>query len=268
VIKAAVLGSPIAHSLSPLLHRTAYESLGIEAEYSALDMQPDVARTFLSTALESGWTGFSLTMPLKETIFDLNFKVDPLASRMRSANTLVKDGSTFKASSTDASAFARLLERTKKDRVAIIGGGGTARAALGALDSSATSIDFLLRTPSRSQTLENIAQKSRLDFFDMSHDLRNYDLVISTVPSGASAEVLGLIKNFHGTFFEVLYNPSPTRALQHAQAQGNATFDGLDLLVEQALDQISLFSGVEFDYASMRAKLLEAGRAKIDRRNA
>jgi len=268
VIKAAVLGSPIVHSLSPLLHRTAYQLLGVEAEYSALDMQPDVARTFLATALESGWTGFSLTMPLKETIFDLNFEVDPLASRMRSANTLVKHDATFKASSTDASAFARLLERTKKDRVAIIGGGGTARAALGALDSSATSIDFLLRTPSRSQTLGDIAEKSRLDFFDMSHDLTSYDLVISTVPSGTSVRVLGLIEKFRGTFFEVLYNPSPTQALQYAKDRGNSTFDGLDLLVEQALDQISLFSGVEFDYASMRAELLEVGRAEIARRNA
>ena len=268
MIKAAVLGSPIVHSLSPLLHRTAYQLLGVEAEYSALDMQPDVARTFLATALESGWTGFSLTMPLKETIFDLNFEVDPLASRMRSANTLVKHDATFKASSTDASAFARLLERTKKDRVAIIGGGGTARAALGALDSSATSIDFLLRTPSRSQTLGDVAEKSRLDFFDMSHDLTSYDLVISTVPSGASVRVLELIEKFRGTFFEVLYNPSPTQALQYAKDRGNSTFDGLDLLVEQALDQISLFSGVEFDYASMRAELLEVGRAEIARRNA
>ena len=71
MIKAAVLGSPISHSLSPALHKRANELLGVAGSYGAIDLIPELAGDFFSRALEEDWTGFSLTMPLKETIFEL-----------------------------------------------------------------------------------------------------------------------------------------------------------------------------------------------------
>src|ERR1019366_7135015 len=153
MIKAAVLGSPIGHSLSPALQKQAYEILGVPASYGAIELIPEHAEEFFEMAVLDEWTGFSLTMPLKEAIFDLNFNVDPIALRMRSANTLIKENDTFFATSTDRTGFIRLFESIEPRRAAIIGGGGTARAALGALDGMATSVDFLLRSPLRAELL-------------------------------------------------------------------------------------------------------------------
>jgi shikimate dehydrogenase len=147
--------------------------------------------------------------------------------------------------------------------VAIIGGGGTARAALSALDSPSVAVDFLLRSEQRSQMLSQIANSSKVGFFDMEHDLEGYDLIISTVPAGASELVASKNWSKEAIFFEVLYNPFPTAALKRAKELGCKTMDGMQLLVEQALDQIHLFSGTQFDYDQMRSLLLGVGRAQL-----
>jgi shikimate dehydrogenase len=263
MIKAAVLGSPISHSLSPLLHMAAYKELGLQADYQGIELTLENAPTFFERAKNEGWTGFSLTMPLKESVFNSGFEIEPIALQMRSANTLLFKGGNFSALSTDRTAFIRLLENVKKTRVAIIGGGGTARAALGALNGSAVEVDFLLRSAQRSQTLKGIATKSEVNFFDMQHPLDGYDLVISTVPASASEIVAAKSWNKETTFFEVLYNPFPTQGLKRAQEIGSQVIDGMQLLVEQALDQIQLFSGLDFDFDLMRRNLLGVGRAQL-----
>lgn len=267
MIKAAVLGSPISHSLSPALHKRAYELLDIPASYTAVELTPERSLEFFAAALDEDWTGFSLTMPLKETIFDLaqslDFEIEPISSRMRSANTVMKVGNIFRASSTDRTGFIRLLEDVKKDRVAVIGGGGTARAALGALDGSARNIDFLIRNPARAQTLSTIASSSSVDFFGMDHSLEGYDLVISTVPAGASDSIAENLTFIIPTFFEVLYDPYPTPLLAKTISLGSEVLDGIDLLVEQALDQIRLFSATSFDMNSMRQELITVGRREL-----
>jgi shikimate dehydrogenase len=281
MIKAAVLGSPISHSLSPLLHRTAYNELGLKAEYEAISIELDESKKFFLEALSQDWTGFSLTMPLKESIFDstlteaLNasgaplFDIDPIAHRMKSVNTLLRHDDTFYATSTDRTGFLRLFKGLTIRSALIIGGGGTARAALGALDGLCPEIHFILRSHSRSESLTPIALKSRLEFFGMDHSLANYDLIISTTPAGASDFILDRSHSESHYFgsdqivFEVLYRPYPTRFLHCAKRAGLRTFDGLDLLVEQALDQITLFSGVLFDYTEMRKMLLTVAREAL-----
>jgi shikimate dehydrogenase len=267
MIKAAVLGSPIGHSLSPLLHRRAYEILGAAASYEAIDLKPEGALAFFETAFEEGWTGFSLTMPLKESIIEvaavLGFEIDSPAMRAASGNTVLRRENNFYVTSTDRTGFIRMLESVKKDRVAIIGGGGTARAALSALDANSGSIDFLLRTSGRRVALEQIAEKSELHFFGMDHSLEGYDLVISTVPAGVSDEIASGISYRIPTFFEVLYNPYPTALLARCAEFGSETFDGIDLLVEQALDQIALFSARNFDYSMMRSALTATARERL-----
>ena len=268
MIKAAVLGSPINHSLSPLLHNAAYDFLGIPGKYEAIDLTPENARSFFIAALKEDWTGFSLTMPLKETVVDvgadLGFDIDPIALRMRSANTLFRNGNTFAALSTDRTAFVHLLADIKKEKVAIIGGGGTARAALCALDGVATSIDFLLRSQNRRDLLSSLGLKSRLNFHAMDYSLEGYDLVIATVPVGASDLIAHTLECTVPTFFEVLYKPYPTPLLSRARALGSRTIDGMDLLVEQAIDQIALFTGSLFNREELRTHLLKVGRSHLD----
>ena len=267
MIKAAVLGSPISHSLSPLLHKKAYQLLGIEASYGAIEVTPESAEEFFRKALEEDWTGFSLTMPLKETVIDvggvLGFEIEADAQTMKSGNTMYRKDESFHISSTDRTGFIRLFENIECARTLIIGGGGTARAALSALDGRAESVDFLLRSPARQGALLHIARQSKVGFFPMECSLAGYDLVVSTVPAGVTDAMSDLLDFSIPTLCEVLYNPYPTKLLGKAKSLGSVTIDGIDLLVEQALDQISIFSAMEFDYEHMRFELQKVARAHL-----
>jgi shikimate dehydrogenase len=97
MINAAVLGSPISHSLSPLLHQTAYSLLGIEGSYSAIEVKGEELIEFIEGSLNQDWRGFNLTMPLKEGIFDSQaVNLDERATLIRSANTLIREGSRYR----------------------------------------------------------------------------------------------------------------------------------------------------------------------------
>ena len=133
MIKCAVLGSPIKHSLSPLIHRLAYEELGIEGTYDAIEINENNFADFFLKARNESWTGFSLTMPLKEIASELADQSDDFVKKIKSANTLIKVGEKWIALSTDAMAFKSLIDLPENSKVKIIGGGGTARAAVGAL---------------------------------------------------------------------------------------------------------------------------------------
>lgn len=262
MIKAAVIGSPIQHSLSPLIHNKAYEILGIEGSYERFDIDVESFDSFIAASLSEMWTGFSMTMPLKEAALLQRFDVDTRAMKIQSANTLIRMGDTYRALSTDVLAFDRILAGLDFSRVLVIGGGGTARAALGALDSLVEKITVVQRNDARNRQLLSSVDSSNLYFVDFSHPLEQYDLVISTTPQGASDIFADRVKGEVKTLIEVLYNPSPTK-LSHAWSKnGGKVIDGLDLLVEQALDQIHLMSGISFDFAPMREALLVEVRSR------
>jgi shikimate dehydrogenase len=269
MIKAAVLGSPIAHSLSPLLHTSAYEILGIEGDYSAIEVPSPTLVPFLDRSLDEGWTGFNLTMPLKESVFDSGIVTfDESSSKIRSANTLVRTGDRYLATSTDASAFTRLLRDIPVDHTAIIGGGGTARAAIGAISERAKTIDLFLRTPGRADIAQVIAPKVQFEVKSMSSSLEGYDLVINTTPAGSADHFASGLRETSGLYFECLYQPWPTELSFAWKELGGATLNGIDLLVEQALDAIALLTGETFDYGELRERLLTVATERVSTQSA
>lgn len=270
MIKAAVLGSPIEHSLSPVLHNHAYKVLGVVGEYQKLEVKSGELASFIASNRDSGWTGFSLTMPLKEEVVELDIEIEESARNSKSANTLLipKDGSRPRALSTDKLAFDRLLKVNANSRIALLGGGGTARSVLASLNQRVESVDVFLRNPAKGRALGPAAPQCKLTISEFTHfevpSLADYDFLISTVPAGASDELAAQISQAaksHSdlSFVEVLYNPWPTDLLATLRSQGASCVDGLDLLVEQALDQIALFVEVDFDYSKMRKELLKVG---------
>jgi shikimate dehydrogenase len=262
MIRAAVLGSPIQHSLSPLIHTKAYELLGIEGSYERFDVGVDQFEEFIESSLSQSWTGFSMTMPLKESAFKYDFDVDSRSSKIQSANTLIREGSSYRVLSTDVSAFDRILTGITFSEVLLIGGGGTARAALGALDGLVEKITIVQRSDARNNQLKACVDSSELNFVDFSHQLNAYDLVISTTPQGVSDIFAERVNSDVKTLIEVLYKPSPTKLSEAWLKHGGNVINGLDLLVEQALDQIHLMTGASFDYAWMRTALLEEVRIR------
>lgn len=260
-LRGAVLGSPIAHSLSPLLHKTAYKLLGINGEYSAIEVKSGELQRFLDTRGQD-FDYLSLTMPLKEEALDLqsninlDSKIDKLGRRIQSINTLVRDDGVWSATSTDGSGFIKSLNNAGYDhfeRVLILGAGGTARAVAGAVDDIATSVDVMRRSVRRSPAIAACFEKIECNFLDWDDlaDLSGYDLVVNTTPSGAADLVAeNLSRNIKGLLFDVLYKPWPTLLARRWSDSGGKILGGLELLLYQGIDQLNLvadFAGASID---------------------
>ncbi|MEY3354543.1 MAG: hypothetical protein RLZZ302_98, partial [Actinomycetota bacterium] len=166
MIKAAVLGSPISHSLSPRLHTAAYKFLNISGTYSSFEVSTGSLREFLADKTDS-WSGFSLTMPLKEEALSCVDFIDPLVRRIKSGNTLVNEDGIWKLHSTDVIGFKNAWQMNKPENpssVVIIGSGATARAAAAAFDSVSTSIKVLHRNPDREKSMQECLLHSSINF--------------------------------------------------------------------------------------------------------
>lgn len=246
MIRGAVLGSPISHSLSPILHRTAYEKLGVFGQYQAIDVTAEKLQEFIS-GLDESWTGFSLTMPLKEEILSIADEVDELALRIHSANTLVRSSGGWRALSTDVNGFTQALIAhgvTDFDRVVILGSGATARAAAASCDAPHRTIKIIHRTPERETAMRRAVTQANLEFAPWGSDLTEADLLINATPAGVADSYSERLEGtVHGVYFEALYKPWPTKMLAKWRALNGFGIDGLDLLVHQGIDQVEMMTG-------------------------
>ena len=259
--RAAVLGSPIAHSLSPALHNAAYLALDIEGKYDAVEVKSGELTGFMEQVrvTDANWIGFSLTMPLKEEVLKVADKVDSLAKQINSANTLIPTLDGWFATSTDVAGFIWALAQhkvTEYKSVQIIGAGGTARAAAAAIDAPGVSIQVINRNPDREADMRSAISLSELSFVSWDNVVLDADLVINTTPKGAADS----LPSGSGVLFESLYNPWPTKL---ASNWNGKVIDGMDLLIHQAIDQINLMTGFVIDRKLMYPLLRAAGEAEL-----
>ncbi|GLZ75298.1 shikimate 5-dehydrogenase [Actinorhabdospora filicis] len=264
--RAAVLGSPVTHSLSPVIHNAGYAAAGLTGwSYGRHDVTEEALPGFLGGLGES-WAGLSLTMPLKEAGLDVADEASPAALAIGAANTLVlRDGRRF-AENTDAPGIVDALLDSgmeKANTVAILGAGGTARAALAAaVDLGAAEIIAYARRPEALAELEGVAERLGANRFTgaswtQAPACSAADLVISTVPKGV-ADDLTVSWGAGTTLFDVLYDPWPTPLARGAQEAGCLVVDGLALLLAQAVRQFELFTGVGAPVEAMRTALRAA----------
>jgi len=265
-MKAAVLGAPIAHSLSPGLHRAAYRALGLTGwSYQAIEC--DAAR--LPAVLDGcgpGWAGLSLTMPLKRAVLPLLDDIDPLARDVGAANTVVFTGGQRHGHNTDvpgmiaALAEAGVTALPRSATVLILGGGATACSALAAARGlGAAQATAAVRDPARARDL--LAAAGRLavgltltDFGDP--EVTAPDVLISTVPAGAAdfhAERITRGTLAPGHLLDVVYHPWPTPLAVAARRAGIGVAGGFALLLHQAAGQVTLMTGKPAPLAAMRA---------------
>ncbi|MCW2780820.1 MAG: shikimate dehydrogenase [Marmoricola sp.] len=259
--RCAVLGQPIAHSLSPVLHRAAYAELGLDWSYDAIEVgSPDLAG-FLGT-LAADWRGLSLTMPLKRTVIPLLSSQDDWTRLSGVANTVVIDDGALRGYNTDIPGAVDALRRHLGGpvaRVVVLGGGATAVSVLlAAAELGCESATLLVRDPSRAvETLDVVGRHPRapqLDVQTLDGPPVRADLVISTVPATAQTpELLARVAAVPAVF-EVVYYPWPTPLAAAARASGRVLVPGLDMLVGQAALQVSLMTGRDdIPVAAMRA---------------
>jgi shikimate dehydrogenase len=264
LINAAVLGSPIAHSLSPLLHSLAYKFLGLAARYEAIEVKAGELATYLAATDKNA---LSLTMPLKEEALKVSHVISNIAQRISCGNTLsLKDGD-WSLTSTDVSGFDFALKMHEIEQVestVIIGAGATARAAVASVSTISKSVSVISRNPEREQAM-NQASLVEITYlpWELTDQLNSADLVINTTPDRAGDFFVPSIKNPAGTFFEVLYNPWPTSMSKAWSKSENRVIDGLDLLIHQGISQVEIFSGLSVDRELLYAKMRGAALSEL-----
>jgi shikimate dehydrogenase len=261
---AAVLGSPIRHSLSPVLHRAAYAALGLTSwHYEAFDCDEAALPAFLEQ-LGPEWAGLSLTMPLKRVALTLADEVSPLASAVGAANTLVLgQPAGRRAENTDVAGILAALREAGLDRVGaavILGAGGTAQAALAALrELGETTPTVLVRDPARTTDLRTAADRLGVQptiCGGLSDDaVPEADVVISTLPPGAADALNCQQWPAKPVVLDVVYSPWPTALAASATGAGCHTVSGLAVLLHQAVAQVHLMTGRCPPVAQMRTAL-------------
>lgn len=268
--RAAVLGSPVAHSLSPVLHRAAHAALGLTGwTYDAYDVAADDLRAFLG-GLDEQWAGLSLTMPLKAVVLPMLDDCSPLVRAVGAANTVVLSGGRRLGENTDVPGMvAALAERGvgRVARAAVLGGGATARAAVAALAGLTTHVAAYVRSPERAAALRETAAAVGVslqvkDWSDAASAM-GCPLVVATTPAGAADEWASAVPPSAGALFDVRYDPWPTPLAVAWTARGGTVLSGLDLLVHQAVPQVALFAGSPVDGPALVAVLRRAGERAL-----
>ncbi|WP_225836751.1 shikimate dehydrogenase [Streptomyces sp. NK08204] len=250
--RAAVLGSPIAHSLSPVLHRAAYDALGLtDWSYDRFEVDEAALPGFLEK-LGAEWAGLSLTMPLKRAVIPLLDGISDTAAAVDAVNTVVftEDGRRL-GDNTDIPGMVAALREHGIEQVgsaAILGAGATASSALAALARICTGeVVAYVRSEARAAEMRQWGERLDVDvrtadWTDAAEALRA-PLVIATTPAGTTDALAAAVPERPATLFDVLYDPWPTELAARWSMVGGAVVSGLDLLVHQAVLQVEQMTG-------------------------
>ena len=250
--RLAVLGSPIKHSRSPMLHRAAYGQLGLDWTYDALEVKSGSLAMFLSK-LGPEWRGLSLTMPLKQEVLPFIDDCDRVAQLTGAVNTVllrrVNGRGTLSGFNTDVAGLVRALAEggiTRAAHVTLLGAGATAASALmAAAELGTESVTVLVRDTQKALPLVELGRSLGVvvDLADFSGVTRvDSDVVISTLPGGTTLpSPLPLALRQRAVLFDVAYSPWPSGVATSWQEAGGTVLNGLGMLLHQALIQIRVF---------------------------
>lgn len=262
-MRAAVLGSPIAHSLSPVIHRAGYAALGLDHDYQAIDMAPEGLRDFV-TGLSTCWMGLSLTMPLKETALTVADEISPLSLLTRSINTLLC-GETLRAENTDVYGICTAVsERANRahSRMIVIGSGATARSAIAAASMMGVeTVTVAARNPVTRAHCEDLVRDLGMQVSpddEATLVLTSDTLTVNTVPADAASRVAGRMPSPDGTLLDVVYHPWPSPLATLWLDHSLVPVAGHVMLLHQAVRQFELMTGEHAPVEAMRSALESA----------
>ncbi|MEW1819762.1 shikimate dehydrogenase [Arthrobacter sp. NPDC080031] len=266
--RAAVLGHPISHSKSPALHRAAYAKLGLDIEYSAIDVTVERLPAFMA-GLEAGddWCGLSVTMPLKTAMVGEVDEVRGAGAYLGVINTVAFEdtghGVRRVGHNTDVAGIVEAVRNagvTERPNSAILGGGGTSAAAIAALrELGSKHVDIFVRDAGRAAEAKAAAAAVGLSIHlrplaEAAQGMVGADLVISTLPPRAADGIAAQLEQLPdgdklpgvwGVLLDVAYDPWPSRIAEAWHSRGAVVVPGLEMLLYQAVEQIRLFSGAD-----------------------
>lgn len=259
-----VLGNPVAHSKSPLIHNAAFRDLGIDAVYLAF--APEITGAAIHSAMEAMRTlnirGASVTIPFKETVIPCLDYIDPAARQIGAVNTVVNRNGRLLGFNTDRDAAVAPLKRfgIRGKTVCVVGAGGAARAVAHGIAAEGGNLVILNRTEERGRALADRVN-GRYISPDRAAEVRA-QIVVNTTSVGMvpNTEALSFPETalFPGAVvMDVVYTPLDTCLLKAAETRGCATVDGLSMFVAQAAAQFELWTGKAPDTGLMKQILLE-----------
>jgi shikimate dehydrogenase len=255
--KACVIGFPIAHSRSPLIHRHWLAELGIDGSYDRVEVAPDRVETFLGSLGAQGFAGANVTIPHKEAAFRLARIEDPVALALEAANLVwIGEGGVLRGANTDVAGFLANLDECKPgwdgslDKVVVLGAGGAARAAIHALASrGAGEIVILNRSVDRAEALGARIEGAvtALPLGEAPRAMAGASLLVNATSLGMKGQpaldldLSGLPREALVT--DLVYVPLETGLLRQARERGNPTVDGLGMLLHQAVPAFETWFG-------------------------
>lgn len=272
---AALIGSPVGQSLSPVIHRAAFAAAGVDWSYVAFDVPAGCADEALRAMRLLGIAGLSVTTPHKEQVAACVDGLAPASAALRSANTVAVEDDRLVGHSTDGQGFVGALEAEGVDvaglHVAVLGAGAAARSIVSALDrAGAVSIVIVNRTAGKVGDVLALARgTARAPAPDVATELANAELIVNATSVGFGSlggdgelPLDAAVLHPEHLVADLVYHPLDTALLRAAREAGARTFDGLGMLVHQAVLQQQLWTGRTPDAAVMR----EAALAELARR--
>ncbi len=262
----AILGWPVAHSRSPLMHRAAFRALGLDARYVPRPVPPGTLAQAVDE-VRANFDGANVTVPHKSAVMSLLDEVEPVARAIGAVNTLVRTGKRWVGTNTDAAGLLRSLEEAEIAvpgmRAVVLGAGGAARASVYALTRAGAEVVVAARRAAAARALTGDLGGRPLSLAEVEGPFRDADLVVqaTSAPLGddarAFAEALPLaaLPN-HATVVDLVYAPRETTVLRAAKARGLRTIDGTGMLLHQGALAFTRWTGQPAPIEAMRAALL------------
>jgi shikimate dehydrogenase len=259
-----LIGSPISHSVSPLMHNTALEHHSITASYQAVSVRNSEVSSLIAHFNNPEFLGANITIPYKETLYEAMDELGAEATQIGAINTIVKKDGIIMGENTDAYGFQVPLEEYKEDldggRAIIFGTGGATKAITFALkEMGLEEIVMVSRRPAQYDTEEGITM---CDYDNWEAYAGDASIIINATP-------LGMVPNTDASpvqnnqtklladkiCYDVVYNPRETKFLKQAQLVNGIAIGGLDMLIYQGARSFKLWTGKEFPLGLIKMKL-------------
>jgi shikimate dehydrogenase len=270
-IICGIIGDPIEHSMSPLMHNTAFKTLGLDYAYVPFKVKSLELRKAIEGIRGMNLRGVNVTIPHKVAVMPLLDRIDPLAEKIGAINTIVNDDGILTGYNTDAAGFLQTLHERgielAEKRVLLLGAGGAARAIGNILAAEKVKLIVLNRRQELSwaedlacrlvQSYGADVEVGELTNENLKNAITNVDILVNATSLGMSPDneqtpVPADLFQANITIFDIIYNPLPTRLLQEAKAAGVRTIDGLEMLVQQGAVSFEKWTGIKAPVDVMR----------------
>ena len=277
MIKTALIGHPVSHSLSGIIHNAAFKALGVEGKYEVIDVPTGKLQSVIQKLKNENYSGFNVTIPYKVDVKSYLSMSDIFAEYAGCTNCVkIKPNGMMYGYNTDIYGFShaipdRIRNSLKDKKVLVLGNGGAARAvavALGMLEVS--QIDFRVRDFGKAQNLfdnvKRIFPKTEVNLIKVIDNISQYSMIVNTTPLGTSGEnqdkmpiASSLLEHADKSVlvYDLVYNPTETQLIKAAKSNGLSTVGGLDMLIGQAVKGFKIFTGLDADFNLMKTEALK-----------